>query len=77
MLAVLIQCGGSDALQLTSGESRFENVGSINGTLCRTSTDQSVHLVDHKDHVARALDLLHDFFEAFLKFAPVLGASDQ
>ena len=77
VLAVLIQCGGSNALQLTSGESRFEDVGGINGTFCRTSTNQCVHFVDHKDHVARSFDLLHDFFEAFLKFAPVFGAGHQ
>merc|ERR1712100_101851 len=33
--------------------------------------------INDEDHVACRLDLLHDFFEAFLKFTAVLRSSDQ
>ena len=36
-----------------------------------------MHLIDHEDYIAGAADLLHDFFEALLKFTPVFGACHQ
>lgn len=47
VLAVLIQGGGANALQLSTGQGRLKDVGSINGALRSTSTDQGVHLVNH------------------------------
>ena len=77
VLAVLIQGCGTDALQLAPGESRLENVGRVDGALRGTSTDQSVDLVDHQDHVPSGLDLLHDLLEALLKLTAIFGPRDE
>ena len=77
VLSILIQSGCSDALELSPGKSRFENVCCIDGTFSGTCTDQGVHLIDHEDHIACGLDLLHDLFEAFLELTAVFGACDQ
>ena len=77
VLAVLIQGCGTDALQLTPGEGRLENVGRIDGALSGTGTDQGVDLVDHQDHVPGGLDLFHDLLEALLKLTAVFGPRDE
>ncbi|CAI8161959.1 MAG: Uncharacterised protein [Synechococcus sp. CC9902] len=77
VLAVFIEGCCSDALKFTPCQSRLQDVGGIDGSLCGTGTDQGVHLVDHQDHVSCGLDLLHDLFEPLLKFTPVLGTCNQ
>ena len=77
VLAVFIQGGGTDALQLATCQGRFEDVGSINGSLGSSGTDQGVHFVNDEDHVPGCLDLLHDFLEALLEFTSVFGTCDQ
>lgn len=47
VLPVLVQGGGADALQLATGQGGLQDVGSVDGTLGGTGTDQGVHLVDH------------------------------
>ena len=46
ILAVLVQGGGADALQLAAGERRFQHVGGVHRTLGGPGADQRVHLVD-------------------------------
>ena len=77
VLAVLVEGGGSDALQLAAGQGGFENVGGIDSALGGTGSDQGVNLIDHQDHVPGGADLLHDLLEAFLELAAVLGAGHQ
>ena len=77
VLAVLVQRGGTDALELTAGEGRLENVGGVDRPLSSSGTDQGVHLVDHENHVPSRLDLLHDLFEALFELTSVLGAGHQ
>ena len=77
VLAVLVEGGGTDALQLTAGEGRLEDVGGVDRPLSSTGTDQGVHLVDHEDHVSGRLDLLHDLLEALFELTSVLGAGHQ
>ena len=77
VLAVFIQGGGADALQLAPGQGRLENIGSVDRPLSCTSTDQGVHLVDHEDHIAGGADLLHDLLEALLELTAILGAGHQ
>lgn len=47
VLPVLIQGGGTNALQLTTRQGGLQDVGCINGSLSSTSTDQGVHLINH------------------------------
>ena len=77
VLAVFIERGGTDALELSAGQGWLEDVGSIDGTFRRAGADQGMHLVDHEDHVSGTPDFLHDLFEALLKLTAVLGACHQ
>eukprot|EP00959_Pyramimonas_sp_CCMP1952_P155034 3243695-Pyramimonas_sp.AAC.1 len=47
VLAVLVQSGGADALQLPAREGRLQDVRRIDGALRRARAHQRVHLVDH------------------------------
>ena len=77
VLAVLVQRGGADGLQLTPGQHRLEDRRRVDGALGRPGTDEGVDLVDEEDDVATGADLLEDLLEALLEVAPVAGAGDQ
>ena len=77
VLPVFIQGGGTDALELAAGECRLEDVCCIDCPFGGPCADQGVHFIDYEDHVAGATYLLHDFFEALLKFTPIFGAGHQ
>ncbi len=78
MLAVLVERGGADAVQLAAGQRRLQHVGCVHRALGRARADQSMQLVDEQDHVAFGrLDLLQDALEALLELAAELGAGDQ
>ena len=77
VLAVLVERGGADALQLAAGERRLEDVGGVDRALGRAGADQRVQLVDEEDAVAAAAQLLDDLLEALLELAAVLRAGDQ
>ena len=77
VLAVVVQGGGADGLQLAAGEGGLEDVGRVDGALGGARADQHVHLVDEEHAVAGVLDLLDDLLEALLELAAVLGARDE
>ena len=77
VLAVLVERGGADALQLAAGERRLEDVGGVDGAFGGAGADEHVHLIDEEDAVAGALDLFDDLLEALLELAAVLGAGDE
>ena len=77
MLAVLIQGGGTDGLQLTASQHRLQNGGRVDSALCGTGPDKGVNLVDKQDNVAASANLLEYFLKAFLKVTAVPGARDQ
>src|SRR5207244_713634 len=78
VLAVLVQRGRADAVQLAAGEHGLQQVGGVHRALGRARADHRVQLVDEEDDVAaRALDLLQDGLQALLELAAELGAGDQ
>ena len=77
VLAVLVQRGGADGLQLAAGQRRLEDAGRVDGALRGARADEVVELVDEQDDVARLADLLHDLLEALLELAAVLAAGDE
>ena len=78
MLAVLVQRGGADGVQLAAGQHRLEQVGGVHRALGRARADDGVQLVDEQDDPALGLlDLLEDGLEALLELAAVLGPGDQ
>ena len=77
VLAVLVERGGADGLQLAAGQHRLEDRGGVDGALGGTGTDERVDLVDEQDDVAAGADLLEHLLEALLEVAAVAGAGDE
>ena len=77
VLAVLVERGRADALDLAPGERGLEHVGGVDRAFGATGPDQGVQLVDEQDRVLRPADFVHDRFDAFLELAAVLGAGDH
>ena len=78
MLAVLVEGGRADRVQLAPGEHRLEQVAGVHRALGRARADDRVQLVDEQDHPAvGVLDLLEDRLEALLELAAELGPGDE
>ena len=77
VLAVLVERGGTDGLQLTAGQHRLEDAGGVDRALGGTGTDEGVDLVDEQDDVAAGADLLEDLLEPLLEVTAVAGTGDQ
>ena len=77
VLAVLVERGGADGLQLAAGEHRLEDRRGVDRALGGTRTDERVQLVDEQDDVAAGADLLQHLLQALLEVAAVAGAGDQ
>ena len=78
VLPMFIQGGCADAAQLTPGQHRFEQVAGIHGSATGASSHNGVDLVDEQHNLSFGSgDFLEDGLEAFFKFTPVFGSSDQ
>ena len=77
MLAVFVERGRTDRLQLASGEHRLEDRGSVDGTFCDAGPDEGMKLVDEQDDVAAGPDLLQDLLEPLLEVTPVATAGNE
>ena len=77
VLAVLVERGRANALELSAGERGLQDVGRIDGAFGRSGPNEHVQLIDEQDAVAGALDLLDDLLEALFELAAVFGAGDE
>ena len=77
VLAVLVEGGGADALQLAAGERGLQDVRRVDRALGGTRPHDRVQLVDEEHHVVGAAQLLDDLLEPLLELAAVLGARDE
>ena len=77
VLAVLVQRGGADRLDLAAGQRRLEHVRGVDRALGGAGPDERVQLVEEEDDVLRLADLLHDRLQALLELAAILGAGHQ
>ena len=78
VLAVLVQGGGADAVELTAGEHGLEHVAGVHRALGRTGAHDGVQLVDEQDDLALGgLDLREHGLQALLELAPELGPRDH
>ena len=78
VLAVLVERGGADAVQLAARQHGLEQVAGVHGAFGLARAHHGVQLVDEQDDLARRfLHLLQHRLEALLEFAAVLGAGDQ
>ena len=76
VLAVFVQGGGADDLQLAARKRGLEDVRGVDRRTGRAGADEHVHLVDEEDR-AGGLQFVDDPFEAFFKLAAVHRAGDQ
>ncbi len=77
VLAVLIEGGCTNGLELASGKHWLEDARGIDCTFSGTCTDQSVNLVDENDDVAASADLFGDLLEALFEVTAVTAAGDE
>ena len=77
VLAVLVDGGGPDGLQLAPGQHGLEDGGGVDGPLGGAGTHQGVELVDEQDDVAPGADLLQHLLQALLEVAAVAAAGHQ
>ena len=78
VLAVFVERGRADRMQVATGERRLEDVTGVHGALSGTRAHDGVELIDEQDDLA--LGLLHFLehgLQAVLELAAVLGAGDQ
>ena len=77
VLAVLVERGGTDGLELTAGQHRLEDAGGVDRALGGTRTHEGVDLVDEQDDVAAGADLLEDLLQPLLEVTAVAAAGDE
>jgi len=77
VLAVLVERGGADALDLAPGEGRLEHVGGVDRPLGAAGAHERVQFVDEQDRVLCAADLVHHRLDPLLELAAVLRARDH
>ena len=78
VLAVFVERGRADRMQVATGERRLEDVAGVHGALGGTRAHDGVELIDEQDDLAFGfLNLLEHGLQAVLELAAVLGAGDQ
>ena len=78
VFAVFVQCGGAHAMQLTSGQSRFEHIARVHGALGLTSAHHGVQFIDEDNRHAFVFgQFIEHGFQALLKFPSELGTRQQ
>ena len=77
VLAVLVERGRTDGLQLAAGQHRLEDARRVDGALGGTGTDERVDLVDEQDDVAAGADLFEDLLQALFEVTAVAAAGHE
>ncbi|GHS89420.1 hypothetical protein AGMMS50218_15670 [Actinomycetota bacterium] len=77
VLAVLLERGRTDGLQLAAGQHRLEDARRVDRALGGTRTHEGVDLVDEQDDVAARADLLEDLLQALLEVTAVPAAGHE
>src|SRR6516165_10445003 len=70
VLAIFVERGRADAVQLTSGQHGLEQVAGVHGAFGLAGADHGVQFIDKEDDSSlRFLDFLEYRFEALLELA--------
>ena len=78
VLAVFVQRGGADAVQLATRQRGLQHVAGVDGALCLAGADHGVQLVDEQNDAPFFLrHFLQHRLQALFKFTTVLGARQQ
>ncbi len=76
-LAELVQRRRSDALDFSPRKRRLEDVGRVKASRAAARSDNSVELVNEKNHVGILADFVHNPLEPLLEIAPVARSGDD
>ena len=78
MLAIFVERGRADAVQLAARERRLEQVRRVHRAFGFAGADQRVHLVDEQDDVARGLaHFVEHALQPLLELAAIFRAGDH
>ena len=78
ILAVLVQRGRADAVQLAAGQHGFQQIAGVHCAVGLAGTHDGVQLINEEDDLALALlHLIQDALQTLLELAAVLCASHQ
>jgi hypothetical protein len=78
VLAILVERGGPDDLELAARERRLEHVRGVDGALSAAGPDDGVELVDKQDDVLLLLlELLEHLLHPLLEIPAETGARDE
>ncbi len=77
VLAVLVHRGGTDALELATGEGGLDDIGGIHGAFGGTGSDDGVKFVDEEQDILGLADFFHDGLDALFELSAVLGAGNH
>ena len=78
ILTILIQCGSTDAVKLTTGKHWFQHVAGIHCAIRLTCTYDQMKLINKQDDLTFALfHLFQNCFQTFLKFTTIFGTCYQ
>ncbi len=77
MLAVLVDGGGANDLDLPARQGRLQDGGGVDGALGRAGANECVDLVDEQDVVLRLHDLVDHVLKALFELTAVFGAGHQ
>src|SRR5699024_6775553 len=77
ILAVFVEGGGTDYLNLPPGEGRLEDVGGVHGAFRISCPHQIMDLINDQDDIAAGLDFSNQALHPAFKRAPELGTGYQ
>ena len=78
VLAILVERGGADGMQLAAGEHRLEHVGRVHRPFGRARADNGVQLVDEQDDLPLGIGhLFQDGLQPLFELTPVFRTGDQ
>ncbi len=78
VLAVFVERGRADRVQLAARQHRLEHVGGVERAFGRARADHRVQLVDEQDDLALGIDdFLEHGLQALLELAPILRSGNQ
>ena len=77
MLAVLVERGRADGLQLAASQHRLQDRRSVDRAFGCAGADERVDLVDEQHDVAAGLDLLEHLLEPLFEVAAVTATGDE
>jgi hypothetical protein len=77
VLAVFVEGGGADAMQLATRQGRLEHVGGVHGAFGLSGADQRVQLVDKKNDVSCSSKLFEHGLQPLLELAAIFGSGEK